>query len=140
MVALLQLILITVMIVLAMKVAMSEGMLLESLGRFFERKIDEGEKIYDLFYCQWCMSTLQSITAYFFAFGLGILPFEWNWSLIIRYPLIVFGASFISGNLWNLYMMFNQIRERNEAEAQYFKNINNEIENKQKEAGDTRFF
>lgn len=132
----LQLIGITVVLVLALKIVMSEDMLLERLGEFFETKIAEGNKWPDLFYCQWCMGTLQAITAHFFAFGLGILPFEWHWQLLIRYPLIVGATSIIAGNLWNVYLMINQIRERNEAEASYYNSLhepNNENKNYGKE-------
>lgn len=122
---------ITVVLVLSLKIVMSEGMLLEKLGQYFERKIDEGHKIYDLFYCQWCSGTLQSITAHLFAFGLGIIPFEWNWQLLIRWPLIVGATSIIAGNFWNLYLAVNQIKERNEAETNYLKSLldTNETEN-----------
>lgn len=126
MILLSKLIILTVIIVLALKIVMAKGMLLEKLGEYFEAKIDEGKKVYDLFYCQWCMATLQSITAHAFAFGLGILPFEFNWQLIIRFPLVVMGASFISGNLWNIYETINRFREKSEAEWIYFENLNNE--------------
>lgn len=121
MILLFKLITLTVIIVLGLKIAMSDGMLLERLGRFFERKIDEGYKVFDLFYCQWCMSTLSSIVAYFFAFGLNILPFEWDWQLLIRWPLIVMGGSIVAGNIWNVYLTINQIKDRNEVEAAYYK-------------------
>lgn len=114
MIVLAKLIILTVIIVMGLKIVMSKGMLFERLGEFFERKVDEGKKFYDLFYCQWCMSTICSIVAYFFSFGLFIIPFEFNWQLLIRWPLIVMGGSFISGNLWNLYEMVNRIKERNE--------------------------
>lgn len=122
---------ITVLLALSLKVVMSEGMLLEKLGQFFERKIDEGYKVFDLIYCQWCSSTLMSIVAHFFAFGLGVLPFEWNWQLLIRWPLIVGGSSIIAGNFWNIYLAINQIKERNEAETNYLKSLldTNETEN-----------
>lgn len=119
---------ITVVLVLGLKIAMSEGMLLEKLGKFFERKIDEGQKWMDLFYCQWCMSTLCSIYAYFFAFGLGLLPFEWNWQLLIRWPLIVMGGSIVAGNLWNIYLTINQIKEKNEIEWEYYNALLNQKE------------
>lgn len=125
----LKLIAITVTLVLGLKIGMSDGMLLERLGRFFERKIDEGKKVYDLFFCQWCMSTLQSIVAYFFAFGLGVIPFEWNWQLLIRWPLIVLGGSIVAGNLWNLYLTVNQIKEKNEIEVDYYKSLMYEKDN-----------
>lgn len=128
MIILFKLIILTVIIVLALRVAMSERMLLEKLGNYFERKVEEGYKVYDLFVCPWCSGTLQSLTAHAFAFGLGILPIEWNWQLLIRWPLVVFGSSFISGMLWTIYLTINQVRENNESQSIYFKNINNNIE------------
>lgn len=124
MIILLKLILLTTMIVMALKIVMSEGMLLEKLGAWLERKIDEGHKAYDLFYCEWCSVSLQSITAHAFAFGLGILPLEFSWQLLIRWPLVIFGASFLSGNLWNLYLTINQIKEKNEAEKEFYERCN----------------
>lgn len=118
----LQLIAINFVIVMGLKIAMSEKMLLEKLGSFFERKIDEGYKWFDLFYCQWCMSSLCVIYAHFFAFGLKIIPFEWNWQLLVRYPLLVCAGSFLCGNAWNIYETINQIRERNEWQAKLYKN------------------
>lgn len=116
-----KLILITVVLVLGLKIAMSEGMLLERVGKYFELKIEEGHKWMDLFFCQWCMSTLQSIVAYFFAFGLNVIPFEWNWQLLIRWPLVVMGGSIIAGNIWNLYLAVNQIKDKNEIEYEYIR-------------------
>lgn len=124
MIVLFKLTILTVIIVLALRVAMSERMLLEKAGRYFEKKVNDGHKIYDLFVCPWCSGTLQSITAHGFAFGLGILPFEWNWQLLIRWPLVVFGSSFIAGVLWTIYLTLNQIKESNEAQSIYFKSIN----------------
>lgn len=124
MILLIKLILITVIIVLALRVALSEGMLLERLGKNLEDRVERGQKIYDLIVCPWCSGSLQSITAHGFAFGLGILPFEWSWQLLIRWPLVIFGASFISGMLWTIYLTLNQIKEKNEAEFHYFKNLN----------------
>ena len=124
MILLFKLIVLTVIIVLALRVALSEGMLLEKLGSYFERKVDQGYKIFDLFVCPWCSGTLQSLTAHAFAFGLGIIPFEWNWQLLIRWPLVVFASSFISGVLWTVYLTLNQIKENNMAQAEYYQFIN----------------
>lgn len=121
MVVLIKLTIITVIIVLGLKVAMSENMLLDKLGMYFERKVDEGYKYFDLFICPWCMPTIFSIIAHGFALGLNIIPYEWNWQLLIRYPLLVGASSFIAGNLWNLYLTVNQIKEKNETETEYFK-------------------
>lgn len=120
MILLFKLILLTSMIVLALKIAMSEDMLLEGLGKWFKKKIDEGHKWLEMFYCQWCMATFYSLIAHAFAFGLNILPLEFNWQLLIRWPLVVFGASFLSGNLWNLYETTNRIKDRNDAEENFY--------------------
>lgn len=124
MILLFKLVILTVIIVLALRVALSEGMLLERLGKYFEKKVEEGYKIFDLAICPWCAGTLFSIPAHFFAFGLGILPFEWNIELMIRWPLVVFASSFISGVLWTIYLTLNQIKENNQAQAEYYKFIN----------------
>jgi hypothetical protein len=124
MILLFKLIILTVIIVLALRVALSEGMLLEKLGSYFERKVEEGNRFFDIFICPWCSGTLQSLTSHAFAFGLGILPFEWNWQLLIRWPLVVFASSFISGVLWTVYLTLNQIKENNLAQAEYYQFIN----------------
>lgn len=118
---LLKLIGITFILVMGFKIVMSEGMLFESVGRYFEEKVDNGNKKFEVFICPWCMPSLCSIIAHGFAFGLGVLPFEWNWQLLIRWPLVIMGASFICGNAWNIYETINRIRERNEVEADYYK-------------------
>lgn len=131
MMILLKLILLTTMIVMALKIALSKNMLLEKLGSWVEYKSDE-YKFFDSFICAWCMPALQSITAHAFAFGLRILPLEFNWQLLIRWPLVIFGASFLSGNLWNLYETVNSIKEKNDAEAEYYERCNemDELSNK----------
>lgn len=122
-----KLICITVILVMGWKVITSEKMLLEKLGAYFERKVDEGYKVFDLLICPWCMNSLFSIFSYGFAFGLLIIPFEFNWQLVIRWPIVVCASSFISGNLWNLYQTTNSIKERNELEAEYYDSL---LENK----------
>lgn len=128
MIVLFKLITITVIIVLGLKIAMSEGMLLEKLGAYFENKVKDGYKVFDLFICQWCMSTLCSIAAMIFAMGLDIIQFKWDWQLLIRWPLIVMGGSIIAGNFWNVYLTINQIKEKNEIEVEYFKKVLYEVE------------
>lgn len=126
----LQLILITVVIVLALRIALSEGMLLENLGEYLESRAKKN-KLFDLLgVCPWCSGTLFSIPAHFFAFGLGVIPFGWDWELLIRWPLVVFGCSFISGTLWTIVLTLNQIKDRNEQEKLYFESLNTPEEEK----------
>jgi hypothetical protein len=123
------LVVLTVSVVLAMRVALSEGMLLERVGKYFEDKVERGERVWDIIICPWCSGTLYSSIAHLFAFRLGIVEFEWNWDIFIRYPLVVFCSSFIAGLLWTIYLTINQIKEKNEAEANYLKNSSNNENN-----------
>ena len=121
-----KLVAITVMLAMGWKIVTSEGMLLEKIGRWATKKVEDGNKIFDLLVCPWCTVSLQSIFAHVFAFGLEILPLEFNWHLLIRWPLIICGASFISGNLWNLYEAVNMVRERNEEQAIFYQKNNDD--------------
>lgn len=108
------------------KIVTAKGMLLEAVGLWAEKKIEQGYKIFDLIYCEWCSSTLFALAAHGFAFLLGILPFEWNWQLLARYPLVVMGSSLISGLTWTIYLTINDIKENNRAQTEYFNSINYE--------------
>lgn len=123
---LLELIGITVILVMGLKISTSEGMIFEKLGDYARQKVDEGYKAWDLIACEWCAGTWLSIVAHFAAFGLAVLPFEWNWQLLIRWPLIVMGASITSGLIWNIYLSINEMKENDRAQAEYFKNLNND--------------
>lgn len=123
MILLFKLIILTFICVMGLKIVLSKGMLLERVGEWLEYQVESGNKIFDLFICQWCMATLCSLLAHGFAFGLGILPLEWNWQLLIRWPLVVMGSSFLCGNVWNLYETINRVKEKNEAEANYLRGI-----------------
>ena len=113
---------------MGLKISTSEGMIFEKIGNYARRKVDEGYKIWDLIACEWCAGTWLSIVAHFFAFGLGILTFEWNWQLLMRWPLVVIGASITSGIVWTIYLTLNEIKENNKAQTEYFKYINEQPE------------
>lgn len=126
MIVLLKLILITFIWVIGIKISTAEGMIFEKLGKYAKRKVDEGYKIWEaLIACEWCLPSVHSIFGHAFAFGLGILPFEFNWQLLIRWPLVIMGTSLISGLTWTIYLMINDIKDNNEEQARYFKNLNN---------------
>lgn len=129
MMILFQIVLLTFIWVMGIKISTSEGMIFEKLGEYGQRKVDEGHKIWEaLIVCQWCLPSVHSIFGYAFAFGLGILPFEWDWELIIMWPLVVMGSSFLCGFTWNIYETINRVREKNEAEANYFLRLQGEEE------------
>lgn len=108
---------------MGLKIVLSEGMLLEKLGAWFEKKAEKSN-FYKWFICQWCMPSMQSFTAHFFAFALGIIPLEFNLHVAIRWLLVIMASSFISGNLWNLYETVNRIKDKNEVEKDTLISIN----------------
>lgn len=123
MVVILKLTILTVIIVLGLRVSLSNGMIFQKLGKFFERKVEEGYLWMDVFICPWCMGSLQCATAHFVSFKLGLIDFEWDEKLVFRYLIIVLASSFVSGVLWTIYLTLNQIKEKNEAEAEYLKSV-----------------
>lgn len=129
MIVLLKLIIIVSIWVLGIKIATAEDMLLDNLGKWATKQAKKHKIFEALIVCPFCMPSIHSVIGYFFAFGLNILPFEWNWQLIIRYPLVVIGASIISGFTWVGYETINRIKEKNELEAEYYDSL---FENKSK--------
>lgn len=121
MIVILKLIAITFALVMGVKISTAEGMIFEKIGEYGERKVKEGWKVFEaLLVCPWCLPSIWSIVAHAFALGLGIIPFELNWKLLIRWPLVVMGASFVSGMAWTTYEMINRIKEKNEAETDFY--------------------
>jgi len=120
----LELVLLTVIWCLGMKILTSEGMLLEKLGDFAHKKVEEGKLIYDpIIACEWCMPSIHSLFGYFFGVVLGIIT-VFSWRLVIIYPLVAIGASVGTGFIWNAYLTMNRFKERNEAQTFYYDNQN----------------
>lgn len=126
MILLFKLVILTTIISLGWKVAISDGMILGKLGKWFEYKISMGCKIYDWFICPWCFVSIASVFAHAVAFKFHILPWHFDWDLLVRWPIVVLASSFTSGNLWNLYEMTNRIKDRNEEQAKFYKAMNDE--------------
>ncbi len=130
MIELFQLILITFIWVMGIKISTAEGMIFEKIGNYGKRKVDEGNKIWDaVIVCEWCLPSIHSVFGTAFAMGLGLIPFEINKELFIRWPLVIIGASLISGLTWLAYTTISRIKEKNEIEVDYYKKLIYEIEN-----------
>lgn len=88
--------------VFAWKIATEEGMILEKLGSWGSRKVDEGYRIFDgLITCPWCLPNFHGILIVWpLAFLLEIVPLEWDWKYLAIHVFVVGGASFICGTLW----------------------------------------
>lgn len=123
MIILIKLIGITVMLTLGWKVVISEDMLLERVGYWLTDKVEQGNKIFELWLCPWC-TTFFVLLAFGFGFGLEIITLSWK--LFLLFPLCVAGSSFISGILWTIYQTINTVKENNEAQSEHFKTINYE--------------
>lgn len=117
----LKLILITYIVVMGFKIVFSDGMLLERVGHYFERKEEDGHKWAMMFICPWCMPTLGSLLAHAVAMSLGVIPVEFHWTMLVREVLVVMGTSLISGLTWTIYETINQVKDRNEWEANYYR-------------------
>lgn len=120
----LQLVFITTIWCLGMKIITSQDMILERLGNFAHKKVEEGKLIYDpLIACEWCMPSMHSLVGYFFAVVLGIIT-AFSWRLVIIYPLVAIGASIGTGFIWNAYLTMNSYKGRNESQTFYYDSQN----------------
>lgn len=107
-----KMIFLTTLWTLGWKIATSDDMVLEKLGQWGQKKVDEGNKIFDgLIVCEWCLPNIHGILFVWpLAFGMGIMPFVWDWKYLLAYPFCVAGSSFISGILWEFYLTMNAKR------------------------------
>lgn len=119
--------------VMLWRVAVSDKMIFEKVGKWAEAKVDKGHKVYDLFICPWCMGSVHGILFIWpLAFAMRILPFEWNWDYVCMYPFYLGGTSFISGMLWHIYLTMNQKKDYYESGVTFHQNAQKFFYNKNK--------
>jgi hypothetical protein len=98
-----ELITICVIWCLGIKILTADGMLFQSIGKWAEKKVDEGKIIFEpLLVCPYCMPSLHTAIAIGFGFGIGIID-EFSWHLIFMYPIVAMASSFINGYVWTLH-------------------------------------
>lgn len=116
--------LLTVTWTLGWKVSISEGLWLEKLGKWGEAKVESGYKIFDgLIVCPWCVPNIHGLLFVWpLAFGLGVMPFEFNYKYFLIYPFCVCASSFISGFIWTIYLTLNSKKVSNEWASKYYEN------------------
>lgn len=110
MTALFSLIVVTSILVVALRVAISEDMLLENIGFWAEDKIAKGHKIFKLLTCPFCAPSVMSIAGYFFCIVTGIVSYS-SYKVALLYPLVVCGASILSGFSWSVLMLLDSKTE-----------------------------
>ena len=127
---LLKLIMLTSIWCLGIKIATAEGMVLERLGNYARKKVNEGKIIFDpLINCEWCLPSIHSLFGYAFALGIGLIN-TFSWKLVVMYPLVVIGSSVVCGLTWTVYQMVNAIKEMNNVGIEYYhKEENNNNQN-----------
>lgn len=122
-VLILKIIFLTVCWSLGWRIIVSDGMLFEKIGQWAEKKVEAGNKFYDIFVCPWCIPNAHAILFVWpLIFGLEILPFEWNWKYLFMYPFCLGASSFITGVLWTFYTSINSKKQYHDLGAKYFEN------------------
>lgn len=108
-----KMIFLTTLWTLGWKVIISEGMLLEKIGSWGDKKAEQGYKIVEgLITCPWCVPNIHGLLFVWpLAFGMGIMPLEFSWKYVFAYPFCVAGSSFVSGYVWGLFLMVNAKRD-----------------------------
>lgn len=106
------------------KISTHDGMLFEKVGKFGEKKIKQGYKIFEaLWICEWCMPSIHSLIGFGFGFAIGVID-VFSWKLIAYYPLCVGGASLCCGLIWEFYnlMVANKMYYENGQQYYYLSN------------------
>jgi len=86
---------------LGIEIVLSEDMALHKVRLWAETK---SNKIFEpLIICIWCRPSIHSIFGIISALGLGWI--ELSWKILILYPFVVAGASFLSGAAWGIYKL-----------------------------------
>ena len=102
MIIILSIILITSIWILGIKIATHPDMIFGKLGSWAEKKVESGYEILNpLLVCEFCMPSIHSIVGYFIYWQVSGLSLKYLWA----YPVVVAGASFLTGSLWALYNM-----------------------------------
>ena len=110
------LIMMTTIWVLGITIVTQPGMALYSIRKWAGRR-SKGKDItiYDaLVKCAWCMPSIHSLFGYGLCLATEVIHFEWK--ILIAYPIIVAGSSFVSGILWTIY-------EKIEIQRKYLRNV-----------------
>lgn len=109
--------------VIGVKIATSEGMILEKLGTWGEEQEEENKIFKGLITCPWCLPGVHSIVGWGYAFILGGIPFEWNWKYLVMWPIIIMGSSLCAGLTWTIYLAISKIGANNEIQSKYYEHV-----------------
>lgn len=108
----LKMIFLDVLWVLAWKIATSDDMVLEAVGKW-GNKMNDKYKIFDgLVTCPYCLGNIHGLLFVWpLALFLGIVPLEWDWKYLAIHFFMVAGTSITCGVIWGLHeIMLNKIK------------------------------
>jgi len=101
MITLFSIIILTSILNLGLEIVLSEDMALHKVRLWAESK---SSKIFEpLIICIWCRPSIWSIFSFIAALALGWIELSWN--VLILYPFVVAGSSFLSGTAWSIYKL-----------------------------------
>ena len=83
------------------EVVLSDGMALERVRKWAQE--NKSEIWQPLVWCIWCRPSIHGIFVVIAAWLSGIICFTWN--IVILYPFVVSGSSFLSGFIWSIYKL-----------------------------------
>jgi len=100
--------------VIGLTIVTQKGMGLYSIREWAEKK---GTKLMEpVILCPWCMPSIHCMFGYFFSFASGVVDF--NYKLILMYPIAVMATSLFSGLTWSLYKLVEiNIKVQNNKES-----------------------
>ncbi len=111
------LIFVTAVLVWGVMISTEPDMVFEKIGAWADNEIKKGNKIWDwILRCPFCMPSLYTSFAYLLTFKLGMWS---DWSMLWAYPIVVCGASLVSGMVWLLFRLISVM-------IRYFKYLNGE--------------
>ena len=123
MLLLFDLILLTTIWCLGVKIITAPGMLLENLGAFAEDRAAKGQLIYEpLLACEFCLPSIHSLVGYLFAVVLGVI-YYFSWSLVFIYPLVAMGSSITTGFIWTGYKTLVGYRDLTETQIDFYETL-----------------
>lgn len=118
----LYLIFFTSVVVLAWRIAISEGMLLEKVSIYAEYKVEKGNKAFELIQCPFCMPTLFTFFGWVFILGLQILPLELNAQYVLIHLIAWFSCCIFCGFTWVAYKAVVAKKDYYETAKKYYEN------------------
>ena len=123
MIEILSIILITSLWVLGIKIVTHEDMALEKLGEWATEKAKSNRIFEPLLICEYCMPSIHSSIGYLVYWQVVGLS---SWKYLIAYPIVVCGASFLSGSLWSLHNLLAKKHDYYENAASFYQKAEQE--------------